>query len=137
MRGKGSTEYKSGLKYGGLGMSITSGTNSNASSILDEDMNIIDAMRLKGMKLLHYMCYIVYVLMASISFYTWWFDPPESNLTFKDKYGSVIFMSIVVFVIQEVTRRSNQTMIYTPLVLMSFNFVLALERDISLSPIEF
>ena len=137
LRSGGAPEYKSGLKYGGLGMSTTSGTNSNASSLLDEDMNIIDAMRLKGMKLLHYMCYLVYVLMASISFYTWWFDPPESNLTFMDKYRSVIFMSIVCYVIQEVTRRSHQTMMYTPLVLMSFNFVLALERDISLSPIEF
>lgn len=28
-------------------------------------------------------------------------------------------------------------MMYTPLILMSFNFVLALERDISLSPVKF
>lgn len=118
-------------------MSSSSGTKSAASSLLDEDMNILDAMRLKGMKLLHYMCCLIYVLMAIISLYTWWYDPADSNLTFLDKYGSILFMSVVCYIIQEVTRKSHQTMMYTPLILMSFNFVLALERDISLSPVEF
>jgi hypothetical protein len=89
------------------------------------------------MKLLHYMCYLVYVLMGSISFYTWWYDPEDSNLTILDKYGSVLFMSLVCYGIQVMTRRSHQTMMYTPLILMTFNFILALERDISLSPVKF
>lgn len=101
------SEFKSGLKYGNLTTSSTSTTNSQASSLLDEDINIVDAMRLKGMKLLHYMCFLVYILMGSISLYTWWYDPVDSNLTFLDKYGSTLFMSLVCYVIQVMTRRSH------------------------------
>jgi hypothetical protein len=120
------------LKYVNLSNISNSTQLSSKSSLLNEDLNIIDAMRIKGMKLLHTMCYLVYCLMLTIISYTW-LTNTDPTLTLLDKYGSTLAMSFICYIIQIATRRSHQTMRYTPLILMSFNFVLALERDVSLS----
>ncbi len=96
---------------------------------MDDEFNVIDAMRKKGMKLLDSMCIIVYILMATIMVYTFIFDTPEANKSNIGKYAMTTLMAIFCYVIQSTTHKYPHLMQYAPLLLMSFNMIFALERD--------